>query len=123
MVVEEQVARALAADRVVDITTTGRRSGEPRRIEIWLWTLEGGGYAISGRPGRPRGWYANLRTTPAFTVHVKRDAKADLPARALLVNDPEERRRLITEIARRSGSEDELEERMARSPLVRVEFL
>jgi len=50
-----RIAQALAADRVVDITTTGRKTGQPRRIEIWLWTLERGGYAISGRPGRPRG--------------------------------------------------------------------
>ena len=28
----EQVQRALADDRTVDITTVGRRSGQPRRI-------------------------------------------------------------------------------------------
>ncbi len=27
--------KALETDRVIDITTTGRKTGEPRRIEIW----------------------------------------------------------------------------------------
>ena len=31
-----EAAKALASYRVIDITTTGRQSGEPRRIEIWL---------------------------------------------------------------------------------------
>ena len=121
--VEEAVRQALAADRVVDITTTGKKTGLPRRKEIWVWTLEQGGHVISGRPGRPRDWYANLLANPEFTVHVKRGAQADLRARAVPVPDPVERRLIITEIARRGGNEDELEERVERSPLVRVEFL
>ena len=120
---DEAVRQALAADRVVDITTTGRKSGQPRRKEIWLWTLEQGGYAISGRPDRPRDWFANLLAIPDFTVHVKRGAQADLPARALPVPDAAERRSIIAEIARRGGTEAELEDRVARSPLVRVEFV
>ena len=31
----EAVRGALAHDRVVDVTTRGRKSGEPRRIEIF----------------------------------------------------------------------------------------
>lgn len=119
---DETVRLALEADRVVDITTTGAKSGAPRRIEIWLWTLEQGGYAISGRPNRPRAWLANLLAHPQFTVHVKRGATADLPARAVPVTDPAERRRIVEEIARRSGQTD-VELRVAKSPLVRVEFL
>ena len=114
---------ALAANRIVDITTTGKNSGLPRRKEIWLWTLEQGVYAISGRPDRPRDWFANLLAHPDFTVHVKHGAQADLRARALPVPDPAERRRIIEEIARRSGQQHSIEDRMARSPLVRVEIL
>ena len=121
--VEEHVARALAEDRIVDITTIGKQTGQPHRIEIWCWTLEDGGYAISGKPGRPRSWYANLLAHPEFTVHVKRGAQADLPARAAPVPDAGERRRIIAELCRRSGQEHELEERVAKSPLVRVAFL
>ncbi len=66
---------------------------------------------------------ANLLAHPEFTVHVKRGAQADLRARAVPVADPAERRRIIEEIARRSDQQHSIEDRMARSPLVRVEFL
>ena len=39
---EESTARALHNDRTIDITTTGRKSGTPRRIEIALVSLETG---------------------------------------------------------------------------------
>ena len=36
-----QIAQALVTDRVIDITTTGRKSGEARRMEIWFYNLDG----------------------------------------------------------------------------------
>ncbi len=36
-----EAASALASDRVIDITTIGRKTGEPRRIEIWFHRLDG----------------------------------------------------------------------------------
>jgi hypothetical protein len=60
----EQVQLALTHDRTVDITTIGRRSGQPRRIAIWFHNLDGRIY-ISGLPGR-RGWYANVVAHPDF---------------------------------------------------------
>jgi deazaflavin-dependent oxidoreductase (nitroreductase family) len=77
----DDVAAALASDRVIDITTTGRKSGEERRIEIWYHRL-GGRYYITGTPGRPRSWYANLVAHPSFVFHLKESATADLPATA-----------------------------------------
>jgi hypothetical protein len=45
---------------VVDISTTGRRSGQERRIEIVMHNI-GGRLYISGQPSRRRrGWLANL---------------------------------------------------------------
>ena len=44
-----------ARDRTIDITTTGRRSGRPRRSEIWLHHVLGG-WCLSSPPARP-GWY------------------------------------------------------------------
>ena len=32
----DEVRDALERDLTIDITTIGRRSGEPRRIEIWV---------------------------------------------------------------------------------------
>ena len=53
---------ASGAQRTIDITTYGARSGEPRRIEIWFHYVEGRWY-LTGSPGR-RDWYANLRADP-----------------------------------------------------------
>ncbi len=51
------------------LTTTGRRSGEPREIEVWF-ALEGGVlYMLSG--GRDKShWVRNLRKEPAVMVRI-----------------------------------------------------
>ena len=119
---DEQVLAALRTDRIIDITTTGRKTGQPRRIEIGLLSLADGFY-ISGRPGRPRSWYANLRAHPDFTLHLKRSLQRDLAARATPITAPDERRAVFTEMAgdpQRAGMEVAIW--LAESPLVRVEF-
>ena len=117
-----EVKQALESDRTIDITTVGRRSGEPRRIEIWMYR-HGGRTFLSGSPGR-RNWYANLVQRPDFTFHLKGSARADLPATARPITDEPERREVIAgildELGRGSGS---LEEWVARSPLVEVDFV
>ncbi|MEZ4503373.1 MAG: nitroreductase/quinone reductase family protein [Dehalococcoidia bacterium] len=90
------VRAALQADRVVDITTRGRSSGEPRRIEIWAH-LVGDRIFITGRPGK-RSWYANMRAHPEVTLHVKRGATADIEARARPILDAAERREVLAPI-------------------------
>ena len=121
-----EAAKALANDRVIDITTTGRQTGEPRRIEIWFHRV-GGKYYITGTPGRPRSWYANLVAHPAFTFHLKESAAADLPATARPVPDPAEREQVLTAIlaslpgfASTPGQEPAVW--VDRSPLVEVAF-
>ena len=52
---DERVQAALARGGVIDITTTGRHSGQPRRLEIVLHSI-GGRWFISGKPGWPRSW-------------------------------------------------------------------
>lgn len=118
---DEQMLKALQIDRLVDITTKGRKTGQARRIEIAIWSLSDC-FAISGRPGRPRGWYANLRANPDFTVHLKQSTQADLPAKATPVTSQADRRRIISEIAGRSTGQMDVEAWVAGSPLVRVEF-
>ncbi len=85
-----------ARDRTVDITTIGRRSGQPRRIETWFYRA-GGKIHLTGLPGR-RDWYGNLRANPAFTFQVKHGVSADLPATARVIVDEAERRPILTEI-------------------------
>ena len=100
---DEAVRTALAIDRssperdrTIDITTTGARSGEPRRIETWFYRVDDRIY-LTGLPGR-RNWYANLVAHPAFTLHLVPGVQADLTATARPVTDAAERRRIITEI-------------------------
>jgi deazaflavin-dependent oxidoreductase (nitroreductase family) len=121
---DDNIKRALANGLTCDITTTGRASGQPRRIEIWYFVV-GERVYITGTPG-PRDWYANLQAQPQFVFHVKEGARADLPARALLITDPTERRRIMGEVMRsnswfRSQSYD-LDAWVASSPLVEVQF-
>ena len=116
------VAAALAKDLVIDITTSGRASGEPRRIEIWYHVVDGR-YYITGRPG-PRSWYANLLAEPTLTFHLKESAQADLPAAARAVTDPEEKRRVFLNAPKLAEyiSEANVQEWVDGSPLVEVAF-
>jgi deazaflavin-dependent oxidoreductase (nitroreductase family) len=77
---------ALAGHRTIEITTTGRRSGEPRRIEIWWFYVEGR-FFITGPPGA-RDWYANVVGDPNVIIHV---GGHDLVATAQPVKDLESR--------------------------------
>jgi len=85
-------------ERIIDITTLGRRTGRPRRIEIFFYRAHGATYLCSGAGGGATSWYANLRAHPGFTVHLKNGVRADLPARATTVGDPEERARVLAAI-------------------------
>jgi deazaflavin-dependent oxidoreductase (nitroreductase family) len=121
---DDNIKRALAGGLTCDITTTGRASGQPRRIEIWYFAV-GERIYLTGTPG-PRDWYANVLAQPRFVFHVKEGARADLPARAIPITDPAERRRIMGAVMRGNGwfrSQDyDLEAWVASSPLVAVEF-
>ena len=118
---DDRIRRALENDQTIDITTIGRNSGQPRRIEVWRYRYDGRIF-LSGSPGT-RDWYANLLVNPEFTFHLKGSVQADLPAIAHPVTDETERRKvmpsILDELGRGSG---DLEELVARSPLVEVEF-
>src|SRR6185295_2111904 len=122
---DERIRHALAHGLTCDITTTGRTSGKPRRIEIWYLFIDGQVY-ITGTPG-PRDWYANLLADPRFIFHVKQGARADLPARAVPITDPAERERIMGEIMQSNhwfaAQEHSLAAWVAGSPLVAVEFV
>lgn len=117
-------------ERTIDITTRGRRTGRPRRIEIFFFRAAGGTYLCSGAGNGATSWHANLLAHPEFTFHLKNGVRADLPARATPVTDPEERAAVLAEIVadlnqphdpgwiRPTRIED-----WADSRLMRVEFL
>ena len=116
----DAVALALRTGGIIDITTTGRQSGEPRRIEIVFFHIDGRAW-ISGMPGR-RGWTANLRDDPRLTFHLKGDVVADLPARAIQIEDEPTRRPIMQKITKAWNREAQLEQFVAGSPLIEVIF-
>jgi hypothetical protein len=117
-VYEPSVAAALDRGGVIDITTRGRRSGIARRLEIVFHSFDDRIY-ITGRPGK-RGWYANLLADPHFVFHLKRGVVADLPATARPITEIEERRRVLSEIAKSWGYDLDL--MVAAAPLIEVTF-
>jgi deazaflavin-dependent oxidoreductase (nitroreductase family) len=114
------IEQALSKGQVIDITTTGRRSGLPRRLEIVFHNIDGRIY-ISGMPraDRARAWLRNLETDPHLTLHLKRGIRADLPATARIVTDPDERRAVFGWITSNAWQMDP-EEMVAHSPLIEV---
>jgi deazaflavin-dependent oxidoreductase (nitroreductase family) len=116
----DQLRAALEQGGVIDITTIGRKSGQPRRIEIVFFNFDGRVY-ITGLPGR-RAWLANLTADPRLTFHLKRGAVADLPATARLLSDEAERRPILERVCRQWGREAQTDAFVAGSPLIEVIF-
>ena len=120
-VTNDAIDAALSRGHTIDITTTGRRSGRSRRIEIVFHNI-GGRIYISGIPARnKRDWLLNLEANPDFTFHLKGRLKADLPATARVISDEAERREVLPSVARNWGRND-LEQMVRYSPLIEVTF-
>ena len=119
---DEKIRQALATDETIDITTIGRKSGQPRRIEIWRRQVNGRTY-ITGTPGT-RSWYANLLANPSFTYHLKQSIQVDLPAIARFVLKPQERRTLLADpvMAWYHEQGNSVEDLVVGSPLIEVLF-
>jgi deazaflavin-dependent oxidoreductase (nitroreductase family) len=116
----DPISTALSRGGVIDITTTGRRTGEPRRIEIVFHRIDGRMW-ISGMPSpRRRSWIANLAANPRLIVHLKGPlVTADLPATARIVDDPAERRTILERVAQ-AWNRTDVDRMVASSPLIEV---
>lgn len=114
------IKAALDSDRTIDITTTGRVTGAPRRLEMWFHNVDGRIF-ITGTPGR-RDWHANLLAEPDFTFHLKESIQADLPAVARAITDRAEKRAVLEVLLQRLGYADRIDTWLASSPLVEVTF-
>jgi deazaflavin-dependent oxidoreductase (nitroreductase family) len=109
----------LSDDPTVEITTIGRRSGLPRRIEIWMMAVDGR-FFLTGTPGK-RDWMANLAADPTLIVHLKRHAHIDLSARAEPVDDPVLRRTVLEHLNAEWYREQEpIDVLLADAPMVEV---
>ena len=118
---QKAISEALSRGHLVDITTTGRRSGEKRRLEIAFHNIDGRIY-ISGMPSpKRRKWLSNLDANPHFTFHLKGGVKADLPATARVIEDVKERREILPHIAR-AWRRNDIDRMVEQSPLIEVLF-
>src|SRR5258708_13639513 len=89
--------------QTIDIPTTGREPGLPRRLEIVFHNV-GGRIYISGIPSpRRRSWLANLEADPHLTFHLKGKVRADLPATARVIDEEKERRGILPPLPRAWG--------------------
>jgi deazaflavin-dependent oxidoreductase (nitroreductase family) len=114
------IERALQTDRLIDMTTIGKNTGKPHKIEIAFHNFDGALY-ITGLPGK-RDWYANLLAHPQFTFHLKQSAQADISATATPITDEATRRQVLSKVVVKWNREHELEAFVQSSPLVEVQL-
>jgi hypothetical protein len=127
----EEIREALCNDRTIDIITIGAKSRLPRRIEIWFTNVNGR-IIICGTPDAkggkgprtPRDWLANLRAHPEFTFCLKESLTIELPAKAVEIVDPEDRKYLMSapETKWYRDQVDSIEDLLSESPIVEVFF-
>lgn len=117
----DPIRRALSSGHVIDITTTGRRSGQARRIEIVFHNVDGRLY-ITGmpNPNRTRGWIHNLEQDPRLRFHLKGSVQADLMATARVVTDDSERRFVLGWVVANAWKQMDVEAMIQHSPLIEV---
>ena len=116
----DDIRTALGEPRVIDMTTIGRRTRAPRRIEIVTHVIDGRLYSSGVPRPRKRAWLANLEANPRLTIHLKGDVRADVPAIARVIVDEEERRAILRHVAR-AWNRTDLETMVRDSPLIEVE--
>jgi deazaflavin-dependent oxidoreductase (nitroreductase family) len=117
----DDIRRRVGRSGLIDITTKGRRTGRPRRIEIVIHDIDGR-LVISGMPraDRKRAWLRNLEADPHLTVHLKLGPTADLPATARVITDPVERRDIARWITSHAWRGQDVESMTAHSPMIEV---
>lgn len=120
----DQITASLARGHTIDITTTGRRTGLPRRVEIVFHNIDGR-LIITGSPrsDRKRAWLLNLETDPNLTFHLKGSVKADLPATAREITEPVERRAIAEWVVANAWRNQDAEAMTAYSPMIEVTVL
>ncbi len=91
---EQSVKDAMDRGGLADITTTGRKTGQARRIEIYFHHFDGN-YYLTGQPRGPRDWNANILAHPEFILHLKKGVAADVRVAGEPEADPDERERII----------------------------
>ncbi len=117
---DDSTLDALARSQLIDMTTTGRKTGQPRRIEIALHAIDGRLY-ISGMPraDHKRAWLLNLERDPRLTIRLKQTTNAEVAATARVIEEPVERRQILESVAARWRRTD-VDVMVAHSPLIEL---
>jgi deazaflavin-dependent oxidoreductase (nitroreductase family) len=102
------------------LTTIGRRTGRPHRIEIWFAVEDGRVYLLSG--GRDRSdWVRNLQANAQVTVELGLETRAGT-ARILQAGTVEDQQARELLVAKYATSTNTLDDWKQRSQAVAVEF-
>jgi hypothetical protein len=122
MVMDDKIKQALSDDLTIDIITTGRKSGKPRRIEIWFHQVADKIY-ITGTPGK-RDWYANLLENRNLVFCLKESVVAEMPAFAHPITDPTQRHQILThpKMSWYHNQVHSLQDFLDNAPLVEITF-
>lgn len=88
------IKEAMDRGGIADITTVGRKTGLPRRVEIYFHQFDGQ-YYLTGRPGFKRDWEANIKANPEFTLHLKRGVTVDVPVVGEVEADSDQKAAII----------------------------
>ncbi len=118
---DRQISRALARGHTIDITTTGHKTGQPRRIEIVFHNIDGR-VIITGmpRPDHRRAWLGNLEADPHLTFHLKGAVVADLPATAREITDAADRRSVAEWVKANAWPNQDVAAMTAWAPMIEV---
>ena len=113
------ITAALRAGGIIDITTTGRTSGEPRRIEIVFFDVDGRVY-ITGAPGHARLDGQPQRRPAPHLPPQEAASRPTCPRRARIVTDEAERRPVLERACEAWNRQAQVEAFVAGSPLIEV---
>jgi deazaflavin-dependent oxidoreductase (nitroreductase family) len=73
--------------RVLYLTTVGRKSGQPREIEIWFVTYQGRFYLLAEH-GHNAQWVRNIQANPEVSIRIK---QRQFPARGRILDAEHDR--------------------------------
>jgi len=102
------------------LTTTGRASGTPHRIEIWFVAHDDGAYLLSNSVEAD--WYRNLKAEPNVSLEISGERR-DTTARPVDPSDAADavvRRAMVAKY--QTGYENDLQEWGETASLVRVDW-
>jgi deazaflavin-dependent oxidoreductase (nitroreductase family) len=118
MTTTAETIATLASTRTINLTTVGRKTGQPRTIEIWWFRIDGR-FMITGTPGR-RDWYENVLNNPNIVVST---SIGRFPGIAVPIENEQIRRAVFTDASVSwYATQAELDRLVNSSPMVEIDL-